>query len=534
MKLSKKLKTKLKKNTTIALTSIALVTTTLAALKLADISMPVNTISLLESDNKTSATTINRLPNTETVTYIYDVSDLVAFRDAVNAGDNYSGKTVYLMEDIDLSSVCSSTLGNWTPIGIGKDSDGNTIKFSGTFDGRYHRIVNLYYKGNTYQNVGFFSSLPNTGVIQNVLFDNVYLYNTFAMYKENSSTGSACGNSTGSIRNCGVNSGTITGRNTVATNQSGSYLFAIVGGVVGSGSNIIDGCYNKASVISQNTVTNQTYQGGAYAGGIIGSMGKGTISNCYNMGAINSTGRYGYRAGIAGAASSTVSTSAIAIKNCYNIGTLSGSGTAENYTAAISARIGDWNGKTYTSFTNCYRISSTSYIYIKGKSGVAGTAFNTTYTATMGNSYAYDIYGINNGYPVLAWQNETTVMSLNKNQAYIGVGESLSLNVVEKDEITELIGENYAATNFTWTSTNEDVATVNENGIVTGIADGYTTVYAYHETSGLYAMCVVNVAKGIANPQIETGNGFTVILKADGTVWTIGNNVSGMLGNGTT
>ena len=48
------------------------------------------------------------------------------------------------------------------------------------------------------------------------------------------------------------------------------------------------------------------------------------------------------------------------------------------------------------------------------------------------------------------------------------------------------------------------------------------------------AMCIVNVAgkENIALPQIETGNGFTVILKADGTVWTIGNNAKGQLGTG--
>ncbi len=39
------------------------------------------------------------------------------------------------------------------------------------------------------------------------------------------------------------------------------------------------------------------------------------------------------------------------------------------------------------------------------------------------------------------------------------------------------------------------------------------------------AMCIVNVAKAEnkATPQIETGNGFTAILKADGTVWMTGN-----------
>lgn len=47
-------------------------------------------------------------------------------------------------------------------------------------------------------------------------------------------------------------------------------------------------------------------------------------------------------------------------------------------------------------------------------------------------------------------------------------------------------------------------------------------------------MCVVNVKKNVANPMIATGNGFTIILKADGTVWSIGNNANGSLGNGNT
>jgi len=34
-------------------------------------------------------------------------------------------------------------------------------------------------------------------------------------------------------------------------------------------------------------------------------------------------------------------------------------------------------------------------------------------------------------------------------------------------------------------------------------------------------MCIVNVAKEIANPMTETGNGVTAVLKADGTVWTL-------------
>jgi hypothetical protein len=35
----------------------------------------------------------------------------------------------------------------------------------------------------------------------------------------------------------------------------------------------------------------------------------------------------------------------------------------------------------------------------------------------------------------------------------------------------------------------------------------------------MYVECIVNVASDFAVPQVETGEGFTIALKADGTVW---------------
>lgn len=64
---------------------------------------------------------VNKLENTNTITYIYTADDMVKFRDSVNAGDNYSGKTVYVMADIDMSTVCSETVGSWTPIGASRN-----------------------------------------------------------------------------------------------------------------------------------------------------------------------------------------------------------------------------------------------------------------------------------------------------------------------------------------------------------------------------------------------------------------------------
>ena len=60
---------------------------------------------------------INRLQNTEDITYIYDEEDLCTFRENVNNGNNYLDKTVYLMDDIDLKNVCGENMrklgANW-------------------------------------------------------------------------------------------------------------------------------------------------------------------------------------------------------------------------------------------------------------------------------------------------------------------------------------------------------------------------------------------------------------------------------------
>ncbi len=51
------------------------------------------------------------------VSYIYDAAGLAEFRNSVNGGNNYAGKVIYLMSDIDMSTVCSATVGSWVPIG---------------------------------------------------------------------------------------------------------------------------------------------------------------------------------------------------------------------------------------------------------------------------------------------------------------------------------------------------------------------------------------------------------------------------------
>ena len=70
---------------------------------------------------------------------ITTADELAAFRDAVNAGDTFEGKTVKLAEDIDLGGE------EWTPI----------ASFAGEFDGDDHTISNFYIDA-TASSGGFF------------------------------------------------------------------------------------------------------------------------------------------------------------------------------------------------------------------------------------------------------------------------------------------------------------------------------------------------------------------------------------------
>lgn len=75
-------------------------------------------------------------PNT---IYIYTAADLAQLATDVNGGNNMSGKTVLLMNDIDLSGYP-----NWTPIGtFTPNSPQANYPFSGVFDGQGYSITGL-------------------------------------------------------------------------------------------------------------------------------------------------------------------------------------------------------------------------------------------------------------------------------------------------------------------------------------------------------------------------------------------------------
>ena len=97
-----------------------------------------------------------------------DVADFLGFRDLVDAGNTFAGKTVKLGTDIDLNNKL------FNPIGGGWAYNGGKT-FNGTFDGGNHTIYNLRVNGweldetgdkhsGTSMGAGLFSSIHNATI----------------------------------------------------------------------------------------------------------------------------------------------------------------------------------------------------------------------------------------------------------------------------------------------------------------------------------------------------------------------------------
>ena len=138
-------------------------------------------------------------PNNENTYLITTPAELAWVAEQVNSKtQNFSGKTIKLMNDIDLSGSY------WTP--VGNVNDYPTVTFKGTFDGQNHVISNLTASDDAakYAAAGLFGSI--TGTVKNVTLKNVNIRSTHyagAVVGYSSTNGAT-------IENCHVDGGTIT------------------------------------------------------------------------------------------------------------------------------------------------------------------------------------------------------------------------------------------------------------------------------------------------------------------------------------
>ncbi len=98
-----------------------------------------------------------------------------------------------------------------------------------------------------------------------------------------------------------------------------------------------------------------------------------------------------------------------------------------------------------------------------------------------------------------------------------------TLELVEGDSATltaTVSPDNASDKTYAWTSSNPDVATVAEDGTVTAIAPGNTTITATSNDGGKTASCEVSVAKRIIHVESVTLSGETSVTAGDTVTFT--------------
>jgi len=340
---------------------------------------------------------------------------LAGFSYLVYSGNNFSGKTVLLGNDIDIECY------EWVPIG------NSTTAFAGTFDGQNYTISNLKINTNT-GNVGLFGyvtgKIKNFKVTQaNIIVDGeVSNVGIAAGYVNNVLSGiSVSGNLTAPS---GTNVGGVAGYvrvygNSTHTNLSSSATvtgLTRVGGVIG---NFYSEIYDAVATVNFDTFSNEgnVIAIGDYVGGIFGyckvedtryNQHKIKAINLHNTGDIEGIYRVGGLFGYANAdATGQISESSnkskiiaeayvgglfgynqyVHIKNCTNEGTTLTAKSfyldGDNKYAYVGGYVGHGNGLCLNDLTNYAEINYTG----EGESvgGIGGCISNYWSSTNLAN-----------------------------------------------------------------------------------------------------------------------------------------------------
>lgn len=281
---------------------------------------------------------------------IRTAKDLKKFATLVNSGEKFEGKTINQFENIDLSTVCSSTLGSWEPIGYKEGNTAEIYYFSGTYNGNGKIISNIYIneKDRLIQR-GLFGLLGYNGKVENLTVQG-----TITTQQLDVVAGGIVGRSEGTIENC-INSVDVNGINTS------------VGGIVGNNLGIIKNCINKANIYGCLSAGIVAWNQGEYENdkfctiNIKNNIRKTEIINCINEGTITANG---YISG------GIVGQNLQKIENCKNTGNVTSKAQIETQNIGTGGIVGN----TITNIVNCSNTGNikTNWSWAGGIAGHAG------------------------------------------------------------------------------------------------------------------------------------------------------------------
>ena len=313
-----------------------------------------------------------------------------------------------LIADIDLNNR------PWSPMCGGAEDSA----YRGRFDGRNYEIKGLYLSSGKSAaalfagNAGTISGLTVSGQVNGA--DNtaaIAAYNYGTIEQCHSEAVVRGGNFVGGIT--AVNGGTVTGCSNEGRIEGAKYVGGIAGanqegglitrcfhrglaesnsdfsgGVCAANEGEVTDCYNAGIVIAHAASLR------SYAGGVVG-WNNHHVANLYHRGAVISMGSYA--GGTVG-----ISTSGTTAENLYGTGSVMGmyyeddEGYERYYVGAVAGRKTD-------DITNAYYLDSLA-VTGGGLAKSEGEMKERDFPAQLGDGFAWDEAGLNEGFPILAWQ----------------------------------------------------------------------------------------------------------------------------------
>ena len=407
---------------------------------------------------------------------ISTVDDLMTLASTVNTGEKYKNAYFRQTADLDLTDK------TWEPIGY-TDSD---YYFSGNYNGGNHVISNAVSVGKEDEDgqatVGIFGCLLEGSV------SNLHVRNANFTATGNNAYGHAGGLIgivfDATITDCSVENSSIISKRLPNNNSC-------AGSIVGFS---VHGTYTNCFSVN-NTVT------AIYSGGFVGEIddsystnGGSEFTNCYvTKGSVTAFSDNSSNFSFAGGFIGELTEDVVTLKNCYvydmTISYAESQAKLEN--------VGVFVGNRYTNLPNYEaKIETQNCFYGKCTTNEeTGTAtektetefINGTVTTALGDAFVQGV-----SYPVI--NIPVTMFVLNE--------EKLSLSINATQQLTATITPSVANPKITWVSSNPDVATVDENGLVTAKAIGTATITAT-TANGAEATCEVTVSTPVTNVTLD-------------------------------
>ena len=401
---------------------------------------------------------------------IATVEDITTLAATVNDGTYYEDAYFKQTADLDMTGV------DWEPIGY---SDNDDIYFCGNYDGDNHTISNITSSGKMdsqgQTTAGIF------GFVAEGSISNLHVRSAKLSAAGDDNYGHAGGllgvAYEATVINCSVTDSKI--KSTATSNSNNC-----AGGIAG---------YSAMSNFSKCASVSNEIDSQCYSGGVVGEIDDSYSStdsrfvDCYaaECSVTSSTtpvNGFSFAGGFIGEVTEDNPT----LEHCYVYDTT----TSVENTSALLNGVGVFVGNFYTNLPNYQAQVTTTDCYYGECStdenfGTATLKDQTEFEDGTVTGLLGDAFVQGEDYPIINIPVDSVALDQEELSLFAGENETVIASVLP------LVASNQKVT---WTSSDDTVATVDENGVVSAVSAGTAVITVTTEDGSLTASCTVTVA----------------------------------------